>query len=78
MTPTDLGEINARPGTREYLETQHGQVWDTDQLREEFDVLGFAAPLIVVRRRSDGVKGSLMFQYSPRRGPSPRIVVRAS
>ena len=24
------------------------------------------APLVVVRRKSDGVKGSLMFQHSPR------------
>lgn len=61
-----LAEINAQPGSREYLEAQHGQVWDTDQLREDFEVIGFAAPLVVVRRRSDGVKGSLMFQGSPR------------
>jgi len=33
---------------------------------EEFEAIGFAAPLIVVRRRADGVKGSLMFQHSPR------------
>ena len=29
-------------------------------------MLGFAAPLVVVRRKSDRVKGSLMFQGSPR------------
>jgi len=61
-----LAEINAIPGSREYLEHKHGQVWDTDQLQEDFEVLGFAAPLVVVRRRADGVKGSLMFQSSPR------------
>ena len=61
-----LAEINADPGSREALEAKHGQVWDTNQLREEFEVLGFAAPLIVVRRRSDGVKGSLYFQHNPR------------
>jgi hypothetical protein len=27
--------------------------------------LGFAAPLVVVRRKSDGVRGSLEFQHSP-------------
>ena len=59
-------EINAAPGSRQYLEQEHGQVWDTDQLRQEFDVLGFMAPLIVVSRKSDGVKGSLMFQHDPR------------
>ena len=61
-----LAEINAEPGSREYLEAKHGQVWDTDQLQEDFDVLGFAAPLVVVSRKADGVKGSLMFQGSPR------------
>ena len=27
-------EINAQPGSREYLEAKHGQVWDTTQLSE--------------------------------------------
>ena len=61
-----LAEINAVPGGREALEAEHGQVWDTDQLRQDFEVVGFMAPLVVVRRRSDGVKGSLKFQHSPR------------
>lgn len=61
-----LAEINAEPGSREALEAEHGQVWDTDQVRELFEVLGFLAPYVVVRRRSDGVKGSLEFQHDPR------------
>jgi len=61
-----LAEINIVPGSREYLEAKYGQVWDTDQLTEEFQAIGFMAPLVVVRRRSDGVKGSLEFQHSPR------------
>ena len=61
-----LAEINAVPGSREYLEHKHGQVWDTGQVSEDFEVLGFMAPIVVVRRRSDGVKDSLMFQHSPR------------
>lgn len=61
-----LAEINAEPGSREALESEYGQVWDTDQLREDFDVLGFLAPYVVVRRKSDGAKGSLEFQNSPR------------
>jgi hypothetical protein len=59
-------EINAQPGSREALEAEHGQVWNTQELGENFDILGFAAPLVVVRRRSDGVRGSLFFQHSPR------------
>ena len=61
-----LAEINADPGSREALEATHGQVWDTQQLREDFEVLGFMAPLVVVRRRSDGARGSLYFQHDPR------------
>jgi hypothetical protein len=61
-----VAQINAEPGSREALEAQHGQVWDTNQLREDFEVLGFGAPLVVVRRKSDGQKGSLFFQHSPR------------
>jgi hypothetical protein len=40
--------------------------WTTDELQRDFEVLGFAAPFVVVRRRSDGIKGSLEFTYSPR------------
>jgi hypothetical protein len=61
-----LAEINLVPDSREALEAQHGQVWDTGQLVQDFEAIGFMAPLIVVRRRSDGVKGSLEFQHSPR------------
>lgn len=61
-----VAEINADPGSREALEAKHGQVWDTEELRRDFEVLGFMAPLIVVRRRSNGVRGSLYFQHSPR------------
>ena len=51
---------------RKRLEAQYGQVWDTAQLAEDFEVLGFMAPYIVVRRKSDGRKGSLEFQHLPR------------
>jgi hypothetical protein len=61
-----LADINAEPGSREALEAQYGPVWTTDQLSQDFDVIGFLAPLVVVRRRSDGEKGSLEFQHSPR------------
>jgi hypothetical protein len=62
-----LVEINAMPGSREALEAEHGQVWTTQELTEAFEVLGFLAPLVVVRRKSDGVKGSLEFQHGPPR-----------
>jgi hypothetical protein len=40
--------------------------WDTKQLQVDFEVLAFAAPFVVVRRRSDGVKGTLQFNHRPR------------
>lgn len=61
-----LAEINFEPGSREYLEANHGKVWDTSELQDEFQALGFMAPYIIVRRRSDGVRGSLLFQHAPR------------
>ena len=61
-----LAEINAEPGSREALEAQYGKVWTTDELAEEFQVIGFMAPLCVVKRHADGVKGSVEFQHNPR------------
>lgn len=59
-------KINSIAGDRTTLEQQYGQVWDTEQLGRDFDVIGFMAPFIVVQRKSDGRKGSLMFQHDPR------------
>jgi hypothetical protein len=61
-----LTEINAESGSREALEARYGKVWDTQQLADEFEVIGFMAPLVVVRRKANGVKGSLEFQHNPR------------
>ncbi len=61
-----LAEINAQPGSREALEAQHGQVWDAQQLRQDFTVEGFLAPYVIVRRKADGQRGSLLFQHDPR------------
>jgi hypothetical protein len=58
--------INSDPNGRSALEKEHGQVWDTNELSQDFSVLGFMAPFVVVKRKSDGVKGSLMFQHNPR------------
>jgi len=61
-----VAEINADPGSREALETQYGQVWDTGELARDFIITGFMAPFVVVRRKSDEVQGSLEFQHQPR------------
>jgi hypothetical protein len=59
-------EINATPGSRAALEARYGQVWDTEQLSQDFVVIGFLAPFVVAKRQSDGRKGSLEFQHQPR------------
>lgn len=58
--------INAEPGSRNALEKEHGQVWDTQELANDFEVTGFMAPFVIVRRKSDNAKGTLMFQHVPR------------
>lgn len=60
-----LAELN--PGVnRDELESRHGQVWNLRELASEFIVVGFMSPYIVVRRKSDGIVGSLEFQHAPR------------
>jgi hypothetical protein len=61
-----VAQINAIEGSREYLQVKHGQIWDTTELQQDFEVIGFLAPFVVVKRKSDGVKGSLLFQHAPR------------
>jgi hypothetical protein len=40
--------------------------WNTEELQRDFEVIGFLAPLVIVRRKSDGAKGTLMFRHSNR------------
>ena len=61
-----VSELNAAPKGRAELQAEHGEVWDTDELGRDFDVKGFLAPFVGVRRKRDGVVGSLMFQHAPR------------
>lgn len=48
------------------LAVTDGPTWDTAAMQKDFEVLGFMAPFVVVRRRSDGQKGTLEFDHSPR------------
>jgi hypothetical protein len=58
--------INGQEAEKETFEKQYGQVWDTDQLRQDFEVNSFLAPYVFVTRKSDKKRGYLMFQHSPR------------
>ena len=60
-----LAELN--PGVeRGELERRHGQVWNSGELASSFVIIGFMAPYVVVRRKTDGAVGSLEFQHEPR------------
>lgn len=68
-------EINAAPTSgpeldpkecRKLLEAEHGQVWDSYELARDFEIEAFSCPLVVAVRRSDGKRGTLVFQHYPR------------
>ena len=61
-----VAEINAEPGSREALEALLQEVWNTEELSRDFEVLGFGGPVIAVLRKFDGVKGILYFQHRSR------------
>lgn len=53
---------------RQRLENEHGKdnVWNTQELSARFEVIGFMAPFCVVKDKTTGKKGSVMFQHMPR------------
>ena len=51
---------------RARLVSQHGDVWNSDEVQRDFEIRAFAAPYVVVRRRADGVNGTLTLQHHPR------------
>lgn len=60
-----LRKLNPGVGRAE-LEHRYGQVLGSAELAITFEVIGFMAPLVVVRRRTDGRIGSFEFQHHPR------------
>lgn len=61
-SPVPASEVEARTE----LEAKYGKVWTTDEMRKEFDIVGFGAPFVVAVEKSTGAKGSLEFSHSPR------------
>lgn len=53
---------------KDKLEEYYGQdnVWTNRELLKEFAVESFLAPFVMVRRKSDGVQGTMEFTHSPR------------
>jgi hypothetical protein len=58
-------ELNAGYG-REILESIFGKIYTSDELRAEWEIVGFFAPLVVVKSKADGGLGSFEFQHTPR------------
>lgn len=48
------------------LSERYDDVVDTDQLQEKYEVLSFLAPFVMVKRKDDGVVGTMMFTHMPR------------
>jgi hypothetical protein len=48
-----------RQERRKALEAEHGQVWDARQCKTDFEFIAIENRRLVVRRRADGVEGSL-------------------
>jgi hypothetical protein len=61
-----VAQVNSYPKGRRELEDLGMDIWDTKQMGQDFEVLGFRAPFVIVERRCDGARGSLMFQNDPR------------
>ena len=61
-----VAAINSNPGERAVLEEKYGEIYDTEEMSKLFEVEGFMAPFTIVRRKEDGVKGTMMFQHMPR------------
>ena len=52
---------------RKILETQYNeQMWDSEQLLNEFEVSHFDPPYVHVIRKADGVAGTVAFNEEPR------------
>ena len=68
IDPTERmrAEIMARGLVEQSFEQDRGPILDTKELIAQYEVIAYAAPFVVVRRRSDGVMGSLMFTHQPR------------
>ena len=52
--------------TKQELEKEHGEILTTSDLTKDYEVHSFLAPIVIVTRRYDGVRGSMQFQHQPR------------
>lgn len=57
--------INSMPmeALKEYI---YDRTWTTEELQEEFIVLRFLAPYVIVKRKDTGEEGTMQFRHHPR------------
>jgi len=58
--------INEDPVIRRTLEGIYGQVWNADELARDFEVGDHMKPLVIVVRKSDGKRGTMVYRDKPR------------
>lgn len=51
---------------REELERIYGEVLSTTEATQKYEFIAFCAPVVEVKRKSDGKRGTLEFQANPR------------
>jgi hypothetical protein len=56
----------AYPDVFQAIQEEGGECWSTEEVTQEFDILGFMAPYCVAVRKETGKKGALAFVHRPR------------
>ncbi len=54
------------PDVHQVIQDADGECWTTDEVQDEFEILGFMAPFCVAIRRETKEKGALAFVHAPR------------
>ncbi len=58
--------INAGALTKEQFAEYGIEALTTEEVAQKFEIIGFAAPLVIAHQRTTGERGSLYFQHHPR------------
>ncbi len=56
----------AYPDVYQAIQEEGGECWTTEEVTQEFEILGFMAPFCAAVRISTGEKGALAFVHRPR------------
>lgn len=63
---SDHDEDVRTKGSCDYCGGTDPERMTTQEMTAAYEVVGFLAPYVVVKRRSDGKKGTLQFTHAPR------------